>query len=170
MKKTIFLSLLFFLMLSCNCKKNAAEENKNRIGQILTTCPEEYECTLEILPNKAMNVKTDGIGATYFELEDFNGRTVYHYVHKLRTDNKYQDAGYREEIIFELNSISSDLELTDASIQDTKMLFGVWCYCKGKAGNYNIIKGKFSKKGKEISIDFPAVVDDQKVTELKIKI
>lgn len=157
-------------MLSCNCKKNATEGKKDMKVQLLTACPENYECTLEVLPNKTMIVKTDGIGATYFELEDFNGTTVYHYTYNQKTDKQYQDAGYKEEIIFELASDVTDLKLSNEELQKAKMIFGVWCYCKGKAGNYKLTKGNFSKKGKEISIDFPAVVSDQKVTELKIKL
>lgn len=171
MKKAILLSIIFWSALSCcNSKKAVSENNKNPKGQILTPCPEGYDCTLELLPNKTMVVKNDGIGGTYYELEDLNGKSVYRYTYNQKTDKQYQDAGYREEIIFELDSKTKDLKLSNDELQNTKMLFGVWCYCKGKAGNYKITKGNFSKKGNEISIDFPAVVSDQKVTELKIKI
>ena len=170
MKKILSLSLISFLMLSCNCKKNVAQENKDRIAQILSSCTEDFECTLEVIPNKTMNVKTGDVSGTYFELEDFNGTKVYHYTYNQKTDKQYQDAGYREEIIFELTSDITDLKLSNEELQKTKLIFGVWCYCKGKAGNYKLTKGNFSKKGNEIWIDFPAVVEDQKVTELKIKI
>lgn len=171
MKKAFLLSVIFWITLSCcNSKKTVSQENKIGSSQILSPCPENIECTLEVLKNKSMLVKTDEFSHIYYELEDHPEKTVYHYTYKLKTDQRYQDAGYREEIIFELNSTSSDLELANESIQSTKMLFGVWCYCKGKAGNYKITKGNFSKKGNEISIDFPAVVGDQKVTELKMKI
>ena len=117
-----------------------------------------------------MIVKTDGIGGVYYELEDHAEKTVYLYTYKLKTDKQYQDAGYREEIIFETDSANADFALTDKDLQNTKILFGVWCYCKGKAGNYKITEGNLSRRGKEISIDFPAVVKDQKVTSLRIKI
>lgn len=171
MKKAILVSIIFWTALSCcNSKKVASESNKNPKGQILTPCPEGYDCTLEILPNKTMIVKKDEISSTYFDLEDLNGTTVYHYTYNQKTDKQYQDAGYREEIIFELDSKTQDLKLSNEELQNTKILFGVWCYCKGKAGNYKITKGSFTKKGEEISIDFPAVVIDQKVTDLKIRI
>lgn len=170
MKKIILLSLITFLMLSCNCKKSVSLENKNMKAQIISACPEDHECGLEVLPNKTMSVKTGDVSGTYFELEDFNGTTVYHYTYNQKTDKQYQDAGYREEIIFELPSDVTDLKLSDEELQKAKMIFGVWCYCKGKAGNYKITKGNFSKKGKDINIDFPAVVQDQKVTELKMKL
>ncbi|MDR6966770.1 hypothetical protein J2X31_000768 [Flavobacterium arsenatis] len=170
MKKIVVLSLISFLIFSCNCKKKATEENKNMKAQLLNSCPENFECTLEVFPNKTMNVKTGDVSGTYFELEDFNGTTVYHYTYNQKTNKLYQDAGYREEIIFELASDVSDLKLSDEELQKAKMIFGVWCYCKGKAGNYKVAKGNFSKKGNEISIDFPAVVDDQKVKELRIKL
>lgn len=171
MKKAILLSVVFVIVSSCcNSKKAIAAENKNKQAQILTPCPEEFECTLEVFPNKTMIVKTDGNGRTYYELEDLAQKTVYLYTYKLKTDNKYQDAGYREEIIFEINNSDKDFSLTDKELQNTKMLFSVWCYCKGKAGNYKITNGSFSKKGKDISLDFPAVVDAQQVKKLKIRI
>lgn len=171
MKKAVLLSVVFSIALSCcNFKKAVSQDNKNVSPQILTPCPETMECTLEVLQNKSMVVKTDGIGAIYYELEDNPETTVYLYTYKLKTDKQYQDAGYREEIIFEANNSDTDLSLTDKELQNTKMLFGVWCYCKGKAGFYKITKGKLSKKGKDITVDFPAIVDDQKVTRLEIKI
>ena len=171
MKKAIFLSVLFLIALSCNTSKKAvAQDGKTSKAQILTACPENVDCTLEVFQNKSMVVKTDGIGGVYYELEDDAEKTVYLYTYKLKTDKQYQDAGYREEIIFETDSATADFALTDKDLQNTKILFGVWCYCKGKAGNYKVTKGNFSKKGKEVSINFPAIVDDQKVTALKIKI
>ena len=171
MKKALFLSFIFLTILSCcNSKKTVSQSNKNGHSQILTQCPEDFECTLEVLSNKTMIIKNDGIGGTYFELEDFNGTTVYHYTYTKKTNKQYQDAGYREEIIFELASDITDLKLANEELQKTKMIFGVWCYCKGKAGNYKITKGNFSKKGNNISIDFPAIVEDQKVKELRIKL
>ena len=171
MKKVFLLLLVTLSILSCcNTKKTATIESKNNQPNILTPCPEGYVCSFETHHNKSMVVKTDDIGATYYELEDNTKKTVYHYTYKLKTDQQYQDAGYREEIIFELDSKTKDLKLSNEELQNAKMLFGVWCYCKGKAGNYKITKGNFTKKGNEISIDFPAIVSDQKVTELKIKI
>lgn len=42
------------------------------------------------------------------------------YTYELKTDKQYQDAGYREEIIFELNSTFSDLQLNNEALQVTK--------------------------------------------------
>lgn len=170
MKKTMFIPFLLAILFSCNCKKTASLESKNTKAQIQSTCPEGYECSLEVYQNKTMVVKSDAIGAVYYELEEQSGKTVYHYTYNQKTDKQYQDAGYREEIIFELESKTKDLKLSNEELQNAKMLFGVWCYCKGKAGNYKITKGNFSKKEDEIKIDFPAIVDNQKVTELKLKL
>jgi len=171
MKKAILLSVVFWTVLSsCSSKKTVSEDRKNSRSQILTPCPENSDCSLEVHPGKSMAVKDDAIGAVYYELEDNSKKTTYHYTCNLKTDNQYQDAGYREEVIFEIDNSNTDLELTDAELQNTKILFGVWCYCKGKAGNYKIAKGTFSKKGKEIKIDFPAIVADQKVTGLRIRL
>jgi len=171
MKKVILLSIVFLTFLSCcGTKKAVSQENKNKTSQILTPCPENTECTLEVLEGKTMVVKSDDFGGIYYELEENSNKTVYIYTYKLKTDKQYQDAGYREEIIFELDNSAKDFALIDTELQKTKMLFGVWCYCKGKAGNYKITKGNFLKKGNDISINFPSVVSDQKVTELKIKL
>lgn len=172
MKKVILLSVVALLTIlsSCNSKKTVSESNKSLSSQILTPCPENVECNLDILRNKSLVVKHDDTGAIYYELENNSEKTVYLYTYKLKTDKEYQDAGYREEIIFEIYDSNADFVLTNKELQTTKMLFGVWCYCKGKAGNYKITKGNFHKKGNEIKIDFPAIVKDQKVTELEIKL
>lgn len=171
MKKSILLSVALLSILSCcNSKKAVSENSKGLNSAILTTCPENVECSLEVLQNKSLIVKHDDIGAIYYELAEDHEKTVYLYTYKLKTDKQYQDAGYREEIIFEINNATTDFTLTDKNLQTTKMLFGVWCYCKGKAGNYKITKGSFSKKDKEIAINFPSVVADQKITELKIRL
>jgi hypothetical protein len=163
LKKIFFLSLVSLVLWSCNCKKNAVPE-KNSKAAMLASCPDGFDCRLEVLLNKSMVVKTDGTGATYFELENQNGKTVYRYEIKQKQDQQYMDANYREEIIFELPSTTADLTLSDTELQQAKMIFGVWCYCKGKAGNYKITTGDFSKKGNEIHINFPAVVAEQKMS------
>jgi hypothetical protein len=165
LKKIFFLSLISFVLWSCNCKKNAVAK-KNSKTAMLASCPDDFDCRLEVLPNKSMVVKTDGTGATYFELENQNGKTVYRYEMKQKQDQQYMDANYREEITFELPSTTADLTLSDTELQQAKMIFGVWCYCKGKAGNYKITTGDLSKKGNEIRIDFPAVVADQKMSKM----
>jgi hypothetical protein len=164
MKNIIFLLLISFVVLSCTCKKKTAEENKKNTTRTVDSCPEGFACRLEVVPNHTMVIKTDGTGAVYFELEALKGTTVYRYEISQNQDQKYMDGGYREEIIFELPSDTADLNLSDTDLQQVKLIFGVWCYCKGKAGNYTITKGNFSKKGNTFSVDFPAVVADQKMS------
>ena len=77
------------------------------------------------------------------------------------------DGGYREEIIFEVPTDLKDGIVSGKQILSTKALFGVFCYCKGKAGYYTINEGSITKTGKEISIEIPNLVEGQKSRVIK---
>ena len=67
-------------------------------------------------------------------------------------DSTLQDSGYREEIIFEINTNVSELNLSEKKLQETKMLFGRFCYCKGATGYYKIENGTLLLKKEKDNI------------------
>lgn len=166
MSKIVSFLIMAMTAFSCctNKKTNTAPKTADTIAQ---NCPENVDCTWQVFQDKAMIIKTDGTGAIYYELQDTPGKTVYSYTYKLKTDQQYQDNFYREEIIFEINTAAADFTLTGKQLQETKMLFGVFCYCKGKAGYYKVNEGILSQKDKTITADFKAIVADQKVTSAR---
>lgn len=153
-------------MFSCKSQKNSSATWKNHT--IETPCLPKSECTFEILENKSLLVKTDDTNHIYYHLQDTPGKTVVKYTYKTITDPKLKDAGYSEDIIFETDDKLSNLNATGADIQKTKMLFGVHCFCRGKAGFYKIEQGKMSYANNKLHIELPDVIDNQKVKTVTV--
>lgn len=171
MKKYILLPLIGLVIACCSTKTSKTMANNSKKTKIESPCPEEGICSFEILQNKSMNVKTDGIDKVYYELEENPDKVVFLYKYQKKiADKTLQDAGYSEEIVFEMDKNYTDFSFSDKGIQSTKMLFGVFCYCKGKAGNYRVTKGNLVKKGLELQIDLPPIVDNQLITHIKINL
>lgn len=171
MKKYILLPIIGLIASCCSTKTSQTMANKSKKAKIESSCPEQGICSFEILQNKSMNVKTDGTGKTYYELEENPDKVVFLYKYQKKIEDKtLQDAGYSEEIVFEMNKDYTDFSFSDKGIQSTKMLFGVFCYCKGKAGNYKVSKGNLIKKGSDLQIDIPSIVDNQIITHIKINL
>lgn len=166
MKKQILVFVSVITLFSCKSQKDTSLSWKNHV--IETPCPPATECTFEVLQNKSLLVKTDGTNRIYYQLQDTPGKTVVKYTYKKITDPKLQDAGYSEDIIFETDDKLSNLNLTDADIQQTKMIFGVHCFCRGKAGFYKIEKGSINYANKKLHIELPDVIDNQKTKTVNI--
>lgn len=159
-----FLAVLYF---SCHSSKNAP---KTAPVTINSSCPEDGICDFEILPNKSIEIKTDSFGKIYYKLTENTDSEVYHYnFSEKATDTTLADASYREEILFELKK-NSEVNLSNEKLQETKMLFGVFCFCKGKAGYYTVNKGFLSKTKDQVKLTISDVVSNQKTKQISGKI
>jgi len=167
MKNIIF--PLVLLAFSCSTKNSINSKTTENI-EVENSCPDNVNCSYEILQGKSILVKTDGIGKVYYEFEDNQDRVVVKYKYDLKVkDPNLQDAGYREEIVFEMDKTQKDFSISGKQLQDYKVLFGVFCFCR-HAGSYEVKEGTIIKKGKSISIDIPKIVINQKLSEVKIKL
>lgn len=170
MKNILILLLILTAFTSCKCKKEAVENDKQLTMNVSNECPENAVCTPEILKDFALKIETDGANKPYYTLVKQPGTTVYKYEMAENQDQQYLDGGYREELIFELPSNFKNGTLSDEAVTDTKALFGVFCYCKGKAGYYPIEKGTITKTNESITIEIPSIVEDQKVLRYAFKL
>ncbi len=162
MKKIILLPF-FILLLCCNSVKNNVEkENKMdkevEITEKNNSCPEDGICTIEILKNKSLDIKKDELNYIYFKEIDNNTTSIIKYQYQRNTNKNYEDGNYKEEIIFEIENNETNLKLLDSSLQNTKMLYGRHCYCKGQAGYFKVTKGNLSlireNEEYQVSLDF----------------
>lgn len=133
---------LFFIVIYFASCKSKVELTSVTTKEVNTTkCPEEGTCSVEILENKALQIKTDEMQGIYPKI--VHGE---HFVLKFEYINKgntsYQDSSYREEIFVELDK--NNLEFETENLKDKKLFFARWCYCKGQTGYYKINKGKLS--------------------------
>lgn len=167
MKKILALLLVIGVLSGCKCKKEALEQTSKITSSAIKECPVDAKCIREVSKDSALLIETDVTGKPYYTIQPKVGTTVYRYEMSENQDQQYVDGGYREEIIFELPSDFKKGVLTGEELAKTKALFGVFCYCKGKAGYYFIKAGTITKTDKGIVIEIPALVEEQKVFEFK---
>lgn len=170
MKKALFLLLIMVSFASCKCKTAALEQTENHTITMVNNCYPNAKCSVDVFKDSALVIEKDDIGKLFYTLVSKRGSTVYQYQMTENKDEKYMDGGYREEIIFELPSNFKNGTISGKEILETKALFGVFCYCKGKAGYYSIQEGSITKNGNEITVETPAVVEGQKVLKVTLKI
>ncbi|GGD18609.1 hypothetical protein [Flavobacterium orientale] len=142
MKKLLLTSLLVSL-LSCKSTNTCAIENKDIVFE---KCPEDGTCTLVVLKNKKLNVLSDDLGSLYFSLSDNEATHVFHYQYKRNVPEDVQDGQHIEEVYFEINANETNLTIENEALQQTKMIFGRHCYCKGQAGFFKVNSGTLQVK------------------------
>lgn len=165
MKKIFLLLLIIGFVSSCKCTKNTLDNTKT--AQM--DCPNNAECATETLKDSALVIVADVTNKPFYTLVEQKGVTVYRYKMNENKDPQYQDGGYSEEIIFELPSDFKDGTISGKEILKTNALFGVFCYCKEKAGYYKINEGSLTKIGNTFSIKIPSIVEGQKTLKLEVK-
>ena len=163
MKKTLFLLLIAGLVSSCKCQKATVENAQKHTTTSALDCPAGAKCTTEIITDSALKIEKDDTGKPYYTIVETSGTTVYRYIMAENQDQQYMDGGYREEIIFQLPSDFKNGTISGKQILETQALFGVFCYCKGKAGYYTIKEATLTKKNNQITVEVPAMVEEQKV-------
>ena len=168
MKKILSLVLVLSFLSSCKSKTEALESDNKANTPKISECPENAQCTQAILKNTALAIEDDGIGKPFYTVVEKTGTTVYQYKLTEDKDQQYVDGGYREEIVFELPSNFKNGSISGKPILQAKALFGVFCYCKGKAGYYSIQEGTITKTDKAIVMEIPALVEGQKLRTIKI--
>ncbi len=135
----LYLFYVMICLVSCKTKSELKATITRDVANI--TCPEDGTCSFEILKNKSLQIKTDNLGSIYPEMIEGN-RFVIKFEYKKHGNTNYQDSGYREEIFIELDK--NNLEIETIDLQDRKLFFARWCYCKGQTGYYKINQGKLS--------------------------
>lgn len=148
MKKLII--CISVLLLGCTSVKKIDLTNVQK----LSNCPDDGFCKIEILKNQCISIKNDAFGKLYYETSACDGKSVVRYTYTRTADEKYKDSGYREEVVFEINSSLSSLNLSNESLQGTKMLFGRFCFCRGATGYYYIKNGDLKIENSKVVLDF----------------
>ncbi|WP_291114216.1 hypothetical protein [Flavobacterium sp. UBA6135] len=137
MKKLVFTTLLLSL-LSCKSSNFGIIENKIKM---VGNCPEDGTCNLVLFKNKKLKILTDDLGSLYFSLADNNDTHVFHYQYQRNVPEEVQDGHHIEEVYWEINTEVINLTIENEALQQTKMIFGRHCYCKGQAGFFKVSSG-----------------------------
>ncbi|NOR27486.1 MAG: hypothetical protein GQ540_03040 [Lutibacter sp.] len=155
--KNIWL-LITVLLVSCKPCQNIDYNLKEAVLIKTANCPDNAECSVELIPNKSLEFKKDGIGALYPVITE-GDKTILKYTFNKNTIPNTQDGSYTEVVFAELDKTITHVSLTSKELQTVKLHFGRLCYCKGQTGYYPITNGNFNikksgKKSIEITIDF----------------
>lgn len=156
--------ILLFLIVSCKpCKNLNASLAVNKANILKTeNCPENGDCTIELLPNTSLEFKKDEFGSLYPVISEGN-KTIFKFTYSRKSIPNTQDSDYTELVFAELDSVISSKTLTNVALQDIKLHFGRLCYCKGETGYYPIKNGEFkiTKSTKNsFKIDFNFKIDE----------
>jgi hypothetical protein len=152
------LPLLILVLISCKSTKNATSDFVVNEAILVNTlnCPENGDCTIELLPNTSLEFEQDEFGNLYPVISE-GDKTIFKFIYTKNPIPNTQDSNYTEIILAELDATVSEKTLTDEALQNIKLHFGRLCYCKGETGYYPIKKGEFkiSKASeKSFKIDF----------------
>lgn len=150
--KKLLIGVVITFVLGCASKQN--EVVKNDIALSLESdCPSDGHCKIEVFKQTKLVVKQDEFGHNYYEKEYDPNKKVIKYSYSRKVKGDIQDASYREEVVFELDHFENQ-KYIDSDIQQTKMLFGRFCFCKGQTGNYKVTHGKLFIENKIATLDF----------------
>lgn len=153
MKKSIFIFIAAGLLTACQSQQAMEKKSVN----VTSSCPKDGKCVVEVFKNKSMLVEKDQYGNLFYKIVENPNRNVIKYEYnRIVKDSMLQDAGYREEIVFETDSKFEAISEKDPN--QMNILFGRFLFSRENTG-YFMVQDKnlsISKKGKkaEINLEF----------------
>jgi hypothetical protein len=137
--RCLFLVAISIMLLACQSQKNLNTKDKKE-ETLSAFCPEDGNCTFEVLTNSSLNLQTDGIDQLYPQVKKGN-KTVLKFEYKRSVDPRIADGGYTEIVYAEIDPKTKDLSLSDKQLTSANVVFGRLCFCKGQAGYFRIDQG-----------------------------
>lgn len=133
MKKNLFILIAVGLLTACQSQKVI---EKNSVS-VTSTCPKDGQCTVEVFKSKSILVEKDQFGNLYYKIIDNPNRNVIKYEYnRIVKDTMLQDAGYREEIVFETDSEFQAISEKDPN--QMNMLFGRFLFSRENTGYFMV--------------------------------
>ena len=149
--RSFYLLVVLLLIFSCKNSKNATEEPDSSIIPVhyLESCPDNGICSIQVMHQTNLLVKTDETGK-FYPVTEKGESLVIKYVYKRNSDENIADSNYSEIIYFELPDTKLNLNLQDKDLSQVKLLYGRLCFCRDASGYFPVTKGKLitEKTGK----------------------
>lgn len=131
-------------MVSCKTTKTSNETTNNKtISVEISNCPENGVCTLELIPNKSLEFKTDHVKQLYPIIKD-GDKTLFKLSFTKNENPDVVDSSYQEVVYAELDADISDIDLTNEELKNVKLYYGRLCFCRDEGGYFEIKRGNFS--------------------------
>jgi hypothetical protein len=136
MKKVHFF-ICCFVVLSCGSKNRVLTQNS---GITQTACPNDGKCSLKVEQNKAILLTNENTINFYPDIQE-GQNIVLTFEYKRNEIPNTADGYYSEQLILELDPNNLEMTLSGKELQNVKLLFARFCYCKGQTGYYKINNG-----------------------------
>lgn len=131
---------LLFIVLSCSATKEQNNDDRVALPPPHINCPEDGDCSFEVLKNSTLNLAYDSTGKLYPEIIE-GEKVVIKYHYKRKTNENVMDSSYSEYVYLEFDPDDKQIILKDKELQKVKMIFGRICYCKGSMGYFPVSDG-----------------------------
>ena len=159
----------FFFIIILNCKSNHASIYDNTQNSITKICPEDGNCTIEVLNNKTLKTLKTSLGETYTEIVDGES-IVIKFEYKRHDIPDTVDGQYSEQVLIELDK--NNLETEEVLTSKSNVMFARFCYCKGQTGYYRVSQGnlsvkKIEEKTYQLVLDFKQNEVPQIITQIQ---
>lgn len=153
---------LFLIIVSCKPSFMVSQQISNKA----TSCPENGDCSFELIPNKSIEFKADDFGILYPIISE-GEKTLLKYTFKKQPIENTEDSNYSEIIYAELDKEFTEASLENEDLQKVKLYFGRFCYCKGQTGYYPIKNGAFKiLKAGENTVNFTLKFEIKEVPQI----
>ncbi|HMC02307.1 MAG TPA: hypothetical protein VKN14_14805 [Flavobacteriaceae bacterium] len=162
------LVLVCLTVLCCKAKKDMITHNMEHY--ITTECPEDGDCTFEVLQNKSLKKLKGSLGELYYKVVD-GDKILLKFEYERDQIPNTVDGHYIEQVFLELDGSSLEVELKSAELKNVKATFARFCYCKGQTGYYEIDEGnllikKTEDKNYQLDFSFKITQVPQIITEI----
>lgn len=135
--KTAFTLVLSLVLASCNSHSQLVKKSNVKLK---TECPSDGVCSLKVEQNKSLSLVNDNTINLYPEiLAGDNIVLTFNYQRNEIPDTA--DGHYIEQILLELNPKNVEIALSNKNLENVKLVFARFCYCKGQTGYYKITRG-----------------------------
>lgn len=164
------LLLILFVIASCKPAQHINYTLSEVVYLKTINCPDNGECSIELIPNKSLEFKKDDFGNLYPIISD-GEKTILKYTYQRNPIAKTQDSNYTEIVYAELNKTITEISVSNNDLQTIKLYFGRLCFCKGEAGYYPIKNGSFkleilNKNSLKINFEFNIIEVPQVISTI----
>jgi len=155
--------LLFILIafVSCKVKTESITSNTSKHNNLMKTeCPVEGECSIQLLKNKQLLIKTEETTGNLYPKITAGNNLVIEFNYTKASPENIADGTYSETIHFEIPSDFTELKKKNNDLVAVNLLYGKHCFCE-EAGYYAVSEGELivQKQDTRIHLELTFKVD-----------
>jgi len=137
--------LLIPLVLSFSCNSNQKIIANQNLEHVQSNCPNDGVCTFEASRQKSITISQSSLGEMYPEINN-GDKILLKFEYKRNEIQNVMDSSYNEIIYIEVDPDNIEMNLKDSELENVKLIFARFCYCKGQTGYYLVENGNLSIK------------------------